>query len=154
MTQLWFLTVHFPSRLTAHRNISTLHQNSAFFQRLMIPTAGFGVTSNRFGSIENVPCSTHLSLCTSFVVPRLLFSSQPAIPLKQHYRVDTMPYQCIARLRADAWSGWFRSIDTLRFVLNSNSNFQIRQPFPISGSDQPQLHLGTSKPTSCIYPVA
>ena len=68
MTQLWFLTVHSPSWPIAHRNISTLHQNSILIQRPMNVTADFGLTSNRFGSIENVPCSTHLSLCKSFVV--------------------------------------------------------------------------------------
>ena len=123
MTQLWFLTVHLPSRLTAHRNISTLHQNSAFFQRLMIPTAGFGVTSNRFGSIENVPCSTHLSLCTSFVVPRLLFSSQPAIPLKQHYRVDTVhrPAQSRRLVRVVSFYRYFAVCFEFKFKFSNPS---------------------------------
>ena len=71
MTQLWFLTVHSPFRLIAHRNISTLHQNSAFFQRLMMPTAGFGVTSNRFGihrecTVLNSPLLVHV-ICGSSV---------------------------------------------------------------------------------------
>jgi len=50
------------------------------------------------------------------------------------------------RLRADACSGCFVLSILCGFVLNSNSNFKSA-PLSTSGSELPQLHLGTSKPT-------
>ena len=129
---------------------SRSQQNTSCLRRF-----GSGHEINRFEFIENVPCSslTEHCICGSAVV----FRPNPPSPLKQHYGVYTMPFQCISRLRADACSGCFVLSILCGFVLNSNSNFKSA-PLSTSGSELPQLHLGTSKPTlvyhgSCIYSV-
>ncbi len=71
MTQLWFPMIHLPSRLTAHRNISTLHQNSAFFQRLMVPNGQFRCDVKPFWihrecTVLNSPLLVHV-ICGSLV---------------------------------------------------------------------------------------
>jgi hypothetical protein len=64
-----------------------------------------------------------------------------------------MSFQCFYRPRADALSGRFRSIDSLRSFVEFKFKFQIRNPFRLwLGTTSPQLHLG--KFASCPMPAS
>jgi hypothetical protein len=113
------------------------------FSRIRFNCGGWFLDmANRFEFIENVPCS---SLTEHHLWLRGCFSFQPTIPFEATPRSLHDALSVHIPLRADACSGCFVLSILCGFVLNSNSNFKSA-PLSTSGSELPQLHLGTSKP--------
>ena len=94
----------------------------------------FTLPNTKSAKAHNLPFYS-LPVCTH-LWPRGCFSSQPTIPLKQHYGVNTTAPSVHLPAPSRRMIGVFRSIETWRFHFEFKFEFQIRTPI--------HLWLGTT----------